>query len=640
MSARPHRVTRPTERAAAAQKKTDVSEKRSPGKSADMSLLTLASSVTPSAKFVIKSRHAPDERQLSVSMSPPPTPSPVKQRARPTPRPKYKPKCVAYFDYRHSLTIQNRSEILKTVEKVHVEPRDITVEDDDVALYGSPEAEEITDPHFFDDGGSDRIPDDGEENSSEHYWGQVDSVHESDTAFIDDSAAVTDKHQSSRDRASRQSLSVVKGKARHVSVDDLSDYSRRKLVAVRLSTKGNSAAAYVDDSASEEEPAVVDKYEQAELAEAKRRSLAEASYSIRVGSSSNHPRFPQQDNPTDSASVSGIEPPKRQSKLLKVMSGSSAGPFNPSAEKIDKDTVYMDDTTIVGVRGEASPAVCKVKNPEDEDPDIDYTGTCNLDVRHWMSWSDAPHMGLATYSAWPGQCPNINMDQLKLLFEFREFAHIVNPSRATPSTLAAMAIPGRNHVLIKAGSKNTIVQFATILFVTETSQLHSLLALFNENRRTIKGVPQIVEWERMQASLCMAYNIPSANVDMRAGAIVFCTAKTLGTASTSLTSSPVKNPTAFLKKVPAPIGNSSSPFAFAKGTVTGDAIIPILDARGRRFNMEHDLTALDKRLPTFEGEVPEGSCVWVGYTCTKYETQKKGSGLNMNLMWVVVMGTP
>ncbi|KAF7981290.1 hypothetical protein HWV62_34203 [Athelia sp. TMB] len=583
--------------------------KRKADRSSSPEVQIVESEVTPSAKFVIKYREAPDERQFGSSLSPPATPSPVKLRARPAAR-----------------AAPNKSQQTTREEsRPRADPREMDVEESDDAAYASPEVDEITDPHFFDDAeryifsraagivstyaNSDVVPEEGGEGESETYWDQVDSVHESDTAFIDDSAVLAPKMPSSTKPIPRKPLAISKEKARRAPADDLSDYSRRNLVAVKSSKKGKAVAALVDDSASEGEPAITDKHELAAVAEAKRRSLADAASPQRVGSSSSQPHFSHQDNPNTYSAVGGGDAPKRQSKILKIMDGSKRGPFNPSAAKIDDDTVYMDDVAIVGIRGEASPAVCKVKNPEDEDLAIDYSGLCNL-------------------------------EQLKLLFEFRGFKHILNPSRTTPSTLAAMAIPGRNHVLIKAGSRDTIVQFATILFVTELSQLHSLVAIFNENRRTIKGVPQIVEWERMQAVICMAYNIPHASVDMRAGAIVYCTAKTLGTAPTSASNSPVKNPGAFLKKVPAASGGSSSPFAHPKGTVTGNAIIPILDARGRRFNMEDDLTVLDKILPAFEGEVPEGSCVWVGSTCTKYTTQKKGSGLNMNLMWVVVMGTP
>lgn len=66
----------------------------------------------------------------------------------------------------------------------------------------------------------------------------------------------------------------------------------------------------------------------------------------------------------------------------------------------------------------------------------------------------------------------------------------------------------------------------------------------------------------------------------------------------------------------------------------------MLDARGVRFNLDSDLLALDDKLPAYEGEIPEGSCVWVGYTSTKYVHKERGPGINFNLMWAVVLGTP
>ena len=68
--------------------------------------------------------------------------------------------------------------------------------------------------------------------------------------------------------------------------------------------------------------------------------------------------------------------------------------------------------------------------------------------------------------------------------------------------------------------------------------------------------------------------------------------------------------------------------------------VPVLDARGHKFNLEGDLLALDQKLPAFVGEIPEGSCVWVGYTASKYDTSEKGASINFNLMWAVVVGTP
>lgn len=66
--------------------------------------------------------------------------------------------------------------------------------------------------------------------------------------------------------------------------------------------------------------------------------------------------------------------------------------------------------------------------------------------------------------------------------------------------------------------------------------------------------------------------------------------------------------------------------------------VPILDGRHTRFSMQDNLTSLDRILPPFNAEVPEGSCAWIGYTVNKYTTTK-GTNLNFNLLWVVVLGT-
>lgn len=146
---------------------------------------------------------------------------------------------------------------------------------------------------------------------------------------------------------------------------------------------------------------------------------------------------------------------------------------------------------------------------------------------------------------------------------------------------------GGNSVLIAAGSKDTVIQFATLLFLTEDSKIYSLQLVLEEDRRGLKGIPQIVEWERMQSVLCMACHIPYANINMRAGSIQFCTAKTMGygeflelcilflrlTASGSAASSPAKNPSKLFKKMPEAQNASAdiSPFSSAKNAGTGKA---------------------------------------------------------------------
>lgn len=68
-------------------------------------------------------------------------------------------------------------------------------------------------------------------------------------------------------------------------------------------------------------------------------------------------------------------------------------------------------------------------------------------------------------------------------------------------------------------------------------------------------------------------------------------------------------------------------------------VVHVLDARGFQFNMTTDLDTLHETLPSFEGEVPEGSFAWVGYTVNHF-IGKAGKCVSMNLLWVVVLGTP
>ncbi|KAF7977178.1 hypothetical protein HWV62_4621 [Athelia sp. TMB] len=502
------------------------------------------------------------------------------------------------------------------------------------------------------------------EYSSDDYWHTVESVHESDNDFIDDSAEVPVDADTSNDEDSRTPPRVrpskkSKGKApMRVLTDDEEDVSHKK----RKSMPGMKQAVVTAqlDPASDSDNAGLSAHELQQIAEAKRQSLANAALPNRKGSTSTSA---QSAKPAEPVAISGVPSQTqsaRSSKLLKAMDKSAAKIESQPPVVVDHTTVYLEDLE-VGVRGESGPAECEVKNTEDEDRGLLYVGLCYLwlvrfvnaarnvidpfvggRLRYFRSWSDLPHIGLGTYSAWPEQCPDLNKKQLKRLFEFQDHLHIRNASRTVPSNLAGKSLRGGNTILIAAGSRDTTIQFATILFTTAVSSIHSLQRILGEDRRAIQGVPQIVKWERMQSVLCMAHNIPYANVNMKAGSITFCTGKTMRGPYASGGSSPAKNPDRFLKKVPAArqTNDATSPFKGPKDTVTGSGFIPVLDAIGAQFNMEDDLLDLDRKLPAYEGEIPEGSCVWVGYTSTKYTASSGAIGLNFNLMWVVVVGTP
>lgn len=65
----------------------------------------------------------------------------------------------------------------------------------------------------------------------------------------------------------------------------------------------------------------------------------------------------------------------------------------------------------------------------------------------------------------------------------------------------------------------------------------------------------------------------------------------------------------------------------------------MFDAREQAFDINKDLNRMNQLLPRFEGEIPQGSFVIVGYTASVY---KKGEQVNLscNIQWAVLLGTP
>lgn len=71
--------------------------------------------------------------------------------------------------------------------------------------------------------------------------------------------------------------------------------------------------------------------------------------------------------------------------------------------------------------------------------------------------------------------------------------------------------------------------------------------------------------------------------------------------------------------------------------------VPVFNAIGKTFSLDkgtlRDLETAG--LSRFEGEIPSGSFVLVGYTCSWWRPQGVGlAKLSLNLNWVVVLGVP
>ncbi|KAF7985430.1 hypothetical protein HWV62_5155 [Athelia sp. TMB] len=307
--------------------------------------------------------------------------------------------------------------------------------------------------------------------------------------------------------------------------------------------------------------------------------------------------------------------------------GRAVGESNAGKEE---EFNFLSDTE---PRGQQGPAVCEVLNVDDMDEIISYDDLPPLFAdKHFISWSQIPGQGLAVPSAWHDEISDISMSQVRNVIHFRQFGHMYNPSRMTPSDMGLSPFPGNSYIV--PGGTTRPATLTTLILVT-SSNIHAMKPVFGEDRRMIAGIPHITEGPRLESAILMTYHLDHAFAQVSQQSISFSTARTMSSSS----SSPVKNPSKMLRQPAGASSSSGSPFAKPVASVQGSAYVPVLDARHTRFSVTEKLDRLDTILPTFNAEVPEGSCAWVGYTVNKYTTAK-GNYLNFNLLWVVVLGTP
>ncbi|KZP15803.1 hypothetical protein FIBSPDRAFT_895478 [Athelia psychrophila] len=325
----------------------------------------------------------------------------------------------------------------------------------------------------------------------------------------------------------------------------------------------------------------------------------------------------------DDAVPSSLVTPVRRSAT------SSTKPKSRSPLEVKERMVYMED---LESRGPIHRGHCEINNEDNKDPIINYDNLPPLKRRgELMSWSGVNGQGQVRPSAWSEQASRLSMSQLRHVIHFIKYGQMYNPSRINPDLIGRSSSSG-NAYLTVAGQPSSPAVFVTSVMIT-SSNIVKTKEVFGEPRRVCTGIAHNYEWQRMEAALLAALGEESANAQIAQNSITFSTARNISGSG----SSPAKNPSKMFMR---PAGHSSggSVFARAPMSLQGIQTVPVLDARGTRFNMTDNLPKLDTILPPFKGEIPEGACAWIGYTVNKYSTVK-GANVNFNLLWIVVLGT-
>ncbi|KAJ7605400.1 hypothetical protein DFH06DRAFT_1020279 [Mycena polygramma] len=211
--------------------------------------------------------------------------------------------------------------------------------------------------------------------------------------------------------------------------------------------------------------------------------------------------------------------------------------------------------------------------------------------------------------------------------------------------LSRQPVPG------KSGSHrvhvdNRVAVCVSALFCTE-SKLLSPTKIGGKSDRTRKWVSGIFhnqEWERFVALICLVFgeHVMRAQLSSKKS-LSFQTMMSPADSSSTDQSDPIVS-TATPSSSKSRNTSKYVP-AHSKTLLAHNDFVPVYDARKTVVDFSSDLDRLDKTLPMFPGEIPFGSFIVVGYTCSSYLATLSGSNervphLGCNVLWVIVCGVP
>ncbi|KAJ7617676.1 hypothetical protein DFH06DRAFT_1145102 [Mycena polygramma] len=239
--------------------------------------------------------------------------------------------------------------------------------------------------------------------------------------------------------------------------------------------------------------------------------------------------------------------------------------------------------------------------------------------------------GRVKYTIWQTYIRDMLVDNSYGALMFKSASpNFINPSRVSPIRLSSRVSTGslttyRLHV------DDRIATCVSALFCSE-SKIVAPVKIGGKSermRKWISGVFHNQEWERFESLMCLVFGEPLLRAQISTkNAVSFQTMISpefvssnkdsddlFSTAAPTDMFSPVKNSKKATKTTVTPNKFSSSR---AKTLLAHNDRVPVYDARKIVVDFDTDLVRLDELLPPFIGEVPFGSFIVVGYTCSVY----------------------
>ncbi|KAJ7095671.1 hypothetical protein C8R44DRAFT_890065 [Mycena epipterygia] len=255
--------------------------------------------------------------------------------------------------------------------------------------------------------------------------------------------------------------------------------------------------------------------------------------------------------------------------------------------------------------------------------------------------------GRVKYGIWKKYIRDMYVDNSYGAMMFRDAApNFINPSRVSPVRLSSKVSYGSTSTM-RLHVDDRIATCVSALFCSESKLVspQKIGGKSDRMRKWLSGIFHNQEWERFESLMCLVFGetVLRAQISTK-HAVSFQTMISPDNLSSSRDANDMFNNSAPADMF-APVSTSSpskvtaSPSNYtasrSKTLLAYNDRVPVYDARNVVVDFDSDLVRLAEVLPPFVGEIPFGSFVVVGYTCSVYNAAISGDVLGISPILLV-----
>ncbi|KAK6996164.1 hypothetical protein R3P38DRAFT_3222759 [Favolaschia claudopus] len=315
----------------------------------------------------------------------------------------------------------------------------------------------------------------------------------------------------------------------------------------------------------------------------------------------------------------------------------------PPPQKIPKLAQHVDEKVLETEdvkRVKALPAKCQVTNVELQDDTAHevYKGLPPLLAGMFIAWSSREGPGMFMISEFATTTPRVDFDTLWSCFVFVDKGKYVNLARANPLDFKATS-------QIYSTTKRWVLEYndttaicTSIVSVVDSAVTKARHVISTSSPKKAQNVPVLKfitgvhlsqDYDRIVGNVCTVFDHPELHAQLHEDAITF------GTKSTTL-ESPQASSSGGVRS--SATKYKSSTYTPNTDTLSWDDEIVVYDARHTAFKAERDIDNLDRLLPRYRGEIPNGSCALVAYTVSQYRRKDSDEEhISFNLRFAVLL---